>query len=422
MTVTLPLPDIMSMSKEEIEKWAQDNFMAKVRITGEFNDSVPLGKVIKFEINDATVVDKVSRNTPIYVIVSKGVEDQAAITVTIPNFKEKSLAECYTFANENGLVLTVEEQYDDYVPKGTIISQSVKAQEKVKKGTAVVLAVSKGKMITIPSFSGYTKEKATAYAAQLQIPITITEKYSGSAAGVLISQSIKAGTVYEEGNIVELKYSLGNKIALTSYVGQTRDAIESWAKDLNDKGASITIKVTNSISNAAKGTVIYQDQANALISTKTTINITVSLGKTVFMPDFVIESQDYAAAITREEALTMCEELKLIPTFVAEENANVLPGTVWYQNKEPGTEITEGTSITLKYRQSKQGPVPDFVGNKMSENDAKKYSNQLTITIVYADQHVEGFDNQVCEQSLTAGSTVASGSAITLKISLKETP
>ena len=33
LSVTLPLPDLMSMTKEEIEAWAAENFMAKVRIT-----------------------------------------------------------------------------------------------------------------------------------------------------------------------------------------------------------------------------------------------------------------------------------------------------------------------------------------------------------------------------------------------------
>ena len=114
---------------------------------------VPVGRVIRYEINDDTVVDnEVSRNTPIYVIVSKGPEDEEGLSVTIPNFKEMALAESYIFANENGIVLIVEEEYDDYVPEGSIISQSIKAEEKVAKGTEITLVVSKGKMITIPDF------------------------------------------------------------------------------------------------------------------------------------------------------------------------------------------------------------------------------------------------------------------------------
>ena len=61
--------------------------MAKVRITAEHSLDVPVGRVIRYEINDDTVVDnEVSRNTPIYVIVSKGPEEAKGLSVTIPNF------------------------------------------------------------------------------------------------------------------------------------------------------------------------------------------------------------------------------------------------------------------------------------------------------------------------------------------------
>ena len=100
-------------------------------------------------------------------MVSKGPEDESALEVVVPNFKEMGIGECYIFANENGLVLQVEEEYDDFVPAGAIISQSIKPEEKVKKGTEITLVVSKGKMITVPDFAGYSKEKATAVAGEL---------------------------------------------------------------------------------------------------------------------------------------------------------------------------------------------------------------------------------------------------------------
>ena len=46
LSVTFPIPDFMSMTKSEIEKWAADNHMTKVRITTEYSDEVEAGKVI----------------------------------------------------------------------------------------------------------------------------------------------------------------------------------------------------------------------------------------------------------------------------------------------------------------------------------------------------------------------------------------
>lgn len=419
LTVSLKLPDLMNMTKEEIDAWSAENFMTTVRITTEFSTEVAAGKVISFKINDNTVVDEVKRNTPIYIIVSKGREDETAVMVTLPNFKEKSISECYDFANENGLVLTVKEQYDNFAPKGAIIAQSVKADEKVRKGDEIVLTLSKGKMITIPSFAAYSKQKANAVATELGIPVTIIEKYSTLATGKFISQSIAEGSVYAEGDILELNYSLGNKVALTSFVGQTRDAIESWAKELNDQGASISLSVTYTKSNSPKGKIIYQDKANTMISVKTTIKITVSLGKVVFVPDFVAPAgSGYDVAITREKALAMCEQLNIIPVFVASSKAGRLPGEIWYQSIAAGTEVSEESTITLKYNPATaKVTVPDFENKTQDEIIAAGWYQKFSITFVLADTYVEGHADKAYKQSIPAGSSVAVGSDITIYIS-----
>jgi beta-lactam-binding protein with PASTA domain len=418
LTVALPLPDLKNMTQAEVEAWAAQNFMAKVRFTTEFSNTVPSGSVIRYEINDNTVVDKVTRNTPIYVIVSKGSEDAAGIQITVPDFKQKSIAESYVFANENGIVLNVVEQYDDYVPKGSIIAQSVKAQEKVSKGSEIKLTVSKGKMITVPSFSGYSKQKATAVAGALGIPVTTLDKYSTISAGAFVSQSIKAGTVYEEGTILELCYSLGNKIVLPSFVGQTKDAIEGWAKELNDNSAGITINTSYTQNNASKGKIIYQDPANTLISVRSAVNITVSLGKVIFIPDFVgPDGAGYDLAITREEALAMCEAVNIIPVFVAESHAGRLPGEIWSQSIAAGTEASEETNITLKYNPANvQVNVPSFIGMTKTNVTAGGYFMQLDITFVDAEGYVDDGTGKVYQQSLTPNTTVAAGTPITLHV------
>lgn len=418
LTVTLPLPDILSMTKEEVETWATENFMDKVRITGEFSDEVPLGEVIRYEINDDTVVDEVSRNTPIYIIVSKGPEDESAMTIILPNFKEMAISESYAFANENEIVLIVEEEYDDYAPAGSVISQSLKAEETVGKGTEITLKVSKGKMITVPNFAGYSKDRAMAVAGELGIPVTIKDKYSGSPAGTFIHQNIQAGTEYGDGEILELTYSIDNKIVLSSFVGEKRDAIESWAKELNDQGASITIKTTNTQSNSPKGTILSQDKANVVTGVKTTVNITVSQGKVVYVPDFVApKGSGYDIAITREKALILCEELNIVPIFQEASKSDRLPGEVWSQSIEAGKEITEGATITLKFVPSNvKVTVPNFKGMTRANVIGGNYHKSLDIRFVDGMEYVEGYEGKVYEQSLRGDTKAASGSIVTLTI------
>lgn len=433
LSVTLPVPDFTSMTMEAVQAWADQNFMTKVRITSEFSDTIPSGKVIRYEITDNTVVDKLRRDTAVYVIVSKGLEDASSILVTVPDFKTLSISEAYIFASDNGLVLTVTEQYDDYVPKNTIISASVKAQEKINKGSEINLVVSKGKMIEIPDFSDYTKEQASTVAAGLGITVSVIEKYSGSGAGTFLSQSISAGSTYEDGDILELTYSLG-RITVPSFIGQTLDAIKTWENEVDSKGGRITIARSSTNSDKPKGIIIYQSPANTTVSAGTTIYVTVSLGKIIYVPDFVDgtipapgSSRGYDTAITRDEAIKMCEDVGLVPVFESAPNSNRLPGEVWDQSLPAGedaykgTKITEGTKIKLTYKPNDTDEVPDFVNPEApkprytKELAKQEYNATFTLIFVVNDEtdptHGSG---EVVGQSITARTTVSMGTILTL--------
>ena len=422
LSVTLPLPDLLSMTMAEVEAWAEENFMTKVRITTDYSDDVASGSVISYEVNDETVVDLVRRDTPIYVVVSKGPEPQPDEKVTVPDFTAMSVAQSQLFAKDNSLVLKIIEQYDDFTSAGTIIEQSEAAETEVEQGTEITLTVSKGKKILVPNFADYSRQKAAAVAADLGIAMATSERYSYKTADSFISQSLDPGSIYVAGDILELVYSLGNKVVLNSFVGQTRAAIESWARELNTQGASIRISVTQTQSNAPKDTIIYQDKTNIVVSTDTTIRITVSLGRMVFVPDLVApEGSGYDKAVTREKALAVCEALNIIPIFVAENKSGRLPGEIWHQNVAAGQEVYEQTTITLKYNPANVTvTIPDFAGLTQAEILEAGYLNKLNITFVVLEFPVPGYVNTVCQQSIAADETVVAGTAITLSISPEE--
>ena len=406
LSVTLPLPDLMSMTVDQVEAWAEENYMTKVRITSEYSDTVPKGDVIRYEINDSTVVDEVRRDTPVYVIVSKGSEDESSIQVEVPDFRTMTLGASYAFANEKGIVLDVEETYDDYVPKGSIISQSEKAESKISKGSEIKLVVSKGKKINIPDFSQYSKEMAATIASQQGITVIQTDWYSKASTGAFLSQGIKAGTVYEDGDVLELKYSKGK---INVPVFETQADIEEWVDGVNQQGGRITVNVQKVMSNSPQGIVTYQDKVNVLIAPGDAITITVSSGMLLHAPDFVGLGKSYSDAVTRETAIEMCEALHIIPDFVEEYNSHYLPGEVWYQSVLAGTEISEGDVVTLKYNPNNQWTdVPDFIGD--SEDDVKDSGANKKLKIV-----IEG-SGTVKSQSITENTRVAYGTKVVLTL------
>jgi eukaryotic-like serine/threonine-protein kinase len=419
LSVTLPLPDIMNMTKPEIEAWAAANFMSKIRITTEYSATVPANHVIRYEINDNTVVDDVKRNTPVYIIISKGAAAETTVLVTVPDFKTMTLDQAHQFAEENGLTLTIVEVYDDYIASGTVISQSVAAETQVEQGSEITLKISRGKRIAVPDFSAMSREKAAAEAASLGITVAAKDRYSSISAGGFVSQSISAGAVYESGTIIELDYSLGSTIVLASFVGQTRDAVESWVQGLNSQGAAIVIRTTFTQSNAPKNQIIYQSPANTVVNYQSTVRIAVSLGRKVFVPDFVAPAgSGYDQAVTREKAIQLCQQLNLIPIFVAEAKSGRLPGEIWYQSIAAGSEVYENSTVTLKYVPAKLTlSVPDFTGMTQSSIIAAGYLYKLDITFADAGYYVEGLGGKVFAQSIPAMTIVAYGSKITLTVS-----
>ncbi len=411
MSKEFDLPDIMSMTKAQIDSWATENKMGKVRISSEFSDDVPLGEVIKYEINDDSVVDKVKRSTPIYIVVSKGVEDASTVEIKVPDFKTLDIAASNLFAKENGLVLTIEEVYDDYVPKAGIISQSVAAEEIVYEGDEIKLVVSKGPKKFMPSFSSLTQEQATGKAGQLGITATIVRKYSSVSEGRLISQSIKEGELIDEDTMVELKYSLGNKIPITNYTGMQKFELDQWVNEKNAQGAELSIKTTYTQNDLASGTILQQDKKDVYINKGTAISVVVSSGKTLFTPDFVApDGAKYDSAITREKAEAMAKDKDIVLVFVEENNSSRLAGEVWHQSISAGSEIKAGSSIILKYNPvEKTLVVPSFIDKTQAEVQQMAEANNLNIEFQLGNA-----SEVVHNQSIAPNTTVAYGSKIIL--------
>jgi serine/threonine-protein kinase len=418
-SVELPLPDIMSMSKDDIDKWVSGNYLSNILIVSQYNDTVEEGKVISYEVTDNTVVDKIKRSTPIEIVISKGKEDPSKELVTIPDLRGKTVADCNEFANQNGIILTINEQYDDFTTVGTVISQNTETGTVLHKGDGLTITVSKGPKIIISDFSVCTKDTATSIVKQLNVPNVISEQYSSLPAGKLISQSIKAGDVYKDGETLQLMYSLGNQIMITSFIGQTYNTIVTWSQGLNNQGAGITINPTYTKSNSVKDTIIGQNKTNTYIDIGSTINVTVSLGKAIYVPDFVGSAgSGYDIAVTQEKAQAMCANLNIVLVFVEAKKSGRLPGEVWYQSIKAGKEVTEGTTITLKYNpDTVTVTVPDFKGMTQADIMAGTYNMKLYIVFSTSTSYVDGYGGKVYQQSLAAGSSLVSGSEIILTVS-----
>lgn len=410
MSIEVKLPDFSKMSKKEVEKWAAQNHMSKVRITVQDSKSIEKGELISYTVNDDSVIgDDVRRDSPIYLIYSNGAGENGKVTV--PDFTMMTKVQALSFATDNDILLEIEEVFDEAIEKDKVISQDIDPEEVVKVGDTIKLKVSKGPEIYVPNFASYNAEMAQAVAAKEGITVIMKERYSGYAKDRLVSQSIPTGTLYDPDEFLILTYSLGNQVDLGSFVGQGVDALNTWLAEYNEKGANIRTSITYTVSNEAPGSILTQSPQNKSIGISQTISLVVSKGDVVYMPDLVAaEGASYADIITREKAIAICAEVGIVPIFQEEVKEGRLPGEVWSQSVEAGIEVQQGSSVTLYYTPNTTTEVvPDFNGMTKAQIEANGYHKKFSLSYSSSDANTV-YKNQ----SVPAGSTVAAGTEIQL--------
>ena len=414
-SVLVKIPNFETMNRSEVEKWASENYMSKVRIVAQNSQTIASGKLITSKIGDGTQVGKeIRRDTAVYLTFSSGTGEDGLIVV--PDFSVMMKEQAESFAKDNEIELKIEEVFDKTIEKGVVMSQSIAAEEKIKKGDTIELKVSKGPEIKVPNFAKYDQEMAATIAGKEGISITMKEKYSGVAKGKLVSQSLKAGSLYDVDDILTLTYSLGNEIILGSYVGGSLDELKSMLKEYNDKGASLKTSVTYTASDKPAGTILTQTPSNTGVSVSKTIQLVVSEGAVVYTPDLVAnEGLGYAEVMTREKVIAVCDSLGIVPVFNEEKKAGRLEGEVWSQSIQPGSEIQQGSVIHLKYVPvTSTITVPNLIGMTRAEIEARGIHKQLAIEYTMLDE------SGICQvQSIPAGEVVEVGKPIILSDNLQ---
>ena len=118
-------------------------------------------------------------------------------------------ADVESWANTKKIKLNKTEAFSDQVDKDKVISMDKKQGETLKEGDTLSVVVSKGKGVKIPNLVGYTKEQLEAWTADGDNAVSLVKKtvYNAAPEGSVIEQSLKAGSVVEAGEVLELTIS-----------------------------------------------------------------------------------------------------------------------------------------------------------------------------------------------------------------------
>lgn len=229
--------DVLSMTKDDLNEWVDENKLEKVRISQAYSDEVEEGFVISYDLKGIER-EEFTRSTNVTFTVSRG--PQPAQTFRLENFVGKYQAEVESWAKSSNIALDVVESYSEDKADGIVLSQSISAGKTIKEGDTLVITVSKGKAVTLPDFTLMSKEEFTEWTSENAGFLKIKERYS-DVGGYVISQSRKAGTqLGSEDDKVEVTLNLGlPKLPSGLGVGASYQSLVDWCNEERSKGADM---------------------------------------------------------------------------------------------------------------------------------------------------------------------------------------
>ena len=173
-------------------------------------------------------------------------------------------------------VTTGTARLDNQVAKGRVIRSVPAPGLRVGKGSHIMLIPSSGPhRRQMPQVTGLTLQAAQAALRQAGLtPGPVTKETSGTiAAGIVVSTTPAAGTMWPQPQLVRLVVSAGPP--MPNFVGQPQEAAQGWA---SANGVSLNV-VTAAKSDAPAGTITDQSQPPGSAFTRgQVITITISPG------------------------------------------------------------------------------------------------------------------------------------------------
>lgn len=248
---------VVNMDEEEATE-ALDKAGIAYEIEREYSDTFEEGKVISQSIEEGT---KLKEDDRVKLIISKGQE-----MVDVPDVTGKTSDEAQTTLTAAGFKVEIDEENDDEVEEGKVISQTPEGNGKAAKKSTVTIVVSKGKevkVVEVPDLKKMSIKDAEKALSDAKLKLgNVNQEYSDTIKeGLVITQSVEAGVEVKEGAEVSITISKGKKPATTQASKTTYKAIFSGS--ISNSSYSFPeggqIKVTVKLQADGKTHVLVQD-------------------------------------------------------------------------------------------------------------------------------------------------------------------
>jgi len=241
------VPSTVGASQSEVSAALEPLGLTSIIIERQFSEDIAEGRVIQ-TLPEAG--GRVDAGGTVKLIVSKGPE-----RFTLPLVVGLTPEAATNLIAKMPLDLKpLSEEFSTTVPKGYVIDSNPPSGEKVKRGSVIVIRVSKGiEQIALASYIGKSSDQALNELQDAGFAVTSTYAFSETRlAGEVISQKPAGGAAADKGSAIALVISKGTQYAYIPNLFSIEEAKAVQAlKDLELKvvvkkiGKKAVKKVTN---------------------------------------------------------------------------------------------------------------------------------------------------------------------------------
>lgn len=395
------LDNFVNKNINDVLSWGKKNNIT-INMTYEYSDTISEYNIISQDILPNTLLKKVHT---LNVVVSSG-----------PNYDKKFILQNLTGLNiddaldiiNKNFMNNVEITYEvnEEIEKDIIISQNISGE--IKRNDLLKLVVSLGKLedlkpIEMIDLKGKSLFEATLYLNRYGIKYNLEYAFSNDVKrGYCISQSEKEGTTINPNeDMITLVISKGKEIVLPDFTTMNVEEATRWITDNNLK-LNFKEQYDNEI---IKGNIISASyKTGDKVEEGTNIELIISKGPLV-MESFnnINEFRSWATSLG----------------LIFEENSEFSDsdiGTIISIKPNVGEVINLNEKILVTYSKGKSTTIPNFY--KKSKSEASKLCSNYNLKCYYSYRYNDSISaDYVVSQSLSSGSTVASGTGITIYLS-----
>ena len=346
-------------------------------------------------------------------------EPEGPELIEVPNLAGMTLADAQDVLFDADLRPSFRYQPSLDVAEGLVITSEPEPGAELEAGEKVTLVISAGpEEDPIPNVTNLDIETARAQltANGFVVGTETLQDSQDIEEGIVISQSLPAGTEAPPGTQVDLVVSSGPRfLTMPDLEGVTQSIAE---EELNRLGFTDVVVEEDFSNDMLEGYVINSvPAASQLAERDETVTIFVSKGPEPFpLPEFTARSVPEANELASQRGLTLVVD----PETVEVTLASGLVGRIAAQSPAPGTEVVFGDEIHVRLGVLLQVAVPDLTGKSEAEARADLLELGLTLSVVGTVEVPpdSGLEGLIAGQNPGVGTMVDDGSVVTVDIGI----